>query len=154
MQGGKANPFLLFASPSLHAKRKSHEGFPCACLKFQRLEFVVEGNGILIIRISVFIRISCKCVFTVEGDVLLQCYISRCVPEAAVFLQQFIIGQPPAANAICKYTLLYIKVCYINAPRPRFLCIDSAIAKTCYILSLRFSELTHLSGSLFFRRAE
>ncbi|CUP36807.1 Uncharacterised protein [Bacteroides xylanisolvens] len=66
-----------------------------------------------------------------EGDVLLQCYISRCVPEAAVFLQQFIVGQLPAANAICKYTLLYIKVCYINAPRPWFLCIDSAIAKTC-----------------------
>ena len=57
-----------------------------------RLELVVEGNGILIIRISAFVSVSCKCVFTVEGDVLLQCYISRCIPEAAVSLKQFSVS--------------------------------------------------------------
>ena len=118
-------------------KRKPLSRFPFFDSSFleKKLELVVEGYGpSILVSLVRIVSTDIECIFTMEEYILLESYISHCIPECnigciivAEILQD--IGLEACAAEV--YAFVNIVVCYINSEGTRFLQVQLAIADTC-----------------------
>ena len=98
----------------------------------KKLEFVVQGNGPSVVRISCVSEVSIECIFTVELYVLSQGYISAQVPEFQ-FLIAFEVVEDISAKAGAAEvgSLTNIIVHEVDIEGARFLPVSCAVANAC-----------------------
>ena len=113
-------------------KRKPRKRFPFFDSSFfdKKLEFVVQGYGPSIIRISALISISSECIFSMELYVLSQSYIAHSVPELQLFSICYSIedvGLPAGSAEV--YAIAYTVVCNGEIPGARFLPVSCAVGE-------------------------
>ena len=105
---------------------------------FQKLEFVVQGNGpsVLGLIASSFFSVYIECIFSMELYVLLKGYISNSIPECYILSFVILISQIGEdvgleATAAKEYASINIIVCNGEIPGARFLPVSCAIGEAC-----------------------